>query len=170
SFDGTNHISTPFNPRTVIGDGNPFTVAFWTKPDQITFLRAPVGAFNISQSRRFYVAVYQGDWIWGYGNKNSADHFATRPAATADEWAHIGFVYDNTTGEVLFYLNGVKYTYDYAGVFGNEILPNFGVCVGARNTDSGIDSRFTGTVDEVLIWNEAKTSTDMLDLYNGTKP
>ncbi|MFC1567453.1 LamG domain-containing protein [Thermodesulfobacteriota bacterium] len=166
-FDGSDYINTSFNARAAIGDGNPFTVAFWAKPDQVTALKAAVGAFNISQERRFYVAVYEGDWLWGYGSSNGLLDCSSLPVATADEWAHLGFVYDNATGKIRFYLNGVEHICNYTG---DGVLPNFNVYVGARNIETGIDSFFTGIVDEVLIWNEAKTSTYMLDLYDGTKP
>jgi hypothetical protein len=165
SFDGNDYIIMPFNPKTVIGDGNSFTMAFWAKPAQVTLLQAAVGAFHQIQSRRFYVAVYEGQWLWGYGNTYGP--LGSLPNAVANQWAHIGYVYDAVTGKIRFYLNGVEHIYNYTG---DGALPDFNVYIGVRNRESGLDSHFTGTIDEVLIWKEAKTATYMLNLYNGTNP
>lgn len=170
SFDGGDRIDTDYNPLTIIGSGNPFTVTLWASTTQTSALRAPFGSFDVTQSQRFYLAVYNGFWIWGYGNKNSWSDFTTRPSATANVWTHLGFVYDDTAGEVRLYVNGSETVYDYAGVAGDGIMPNLPAYVGARNIDTGTDSQFTGNVDEVIVWSEAKTADFIQELYNDTAP
>ena len=179
-FNWTDYIDTSFNPRTVIGNLSPFTVAFWAKPSQVSTLRSAFGVIDsdTSPSERFYVYVYNGDWSWGYGNKVAPS--ASRPAATAGVWSHVAFVYDNnveadgTDDEIRFYINGQEYTYAYDTVNDSPpasgILPNYSAYVGARNTDTGVNATWSGSVDEVLVWTEAKTAAEIQEIYETTSP
>jgi len=169
SFDGGDYISTTFNPQTVIGDGNSFTVAFWVKPDENTVQQAVFGAHTSED--RFYLMNWDGEWIWGYGNIHGLG--TGLPVVVAKEWVHIGYVYDQTNDRIIIYLNGIEeYRFEnYTGEGGDGDLPDFVTDIGARRTGLFDHSnQFAGVIDEVLIWNEAKTATDMLNLYNGTNP
>lgn len=179
SFDGNDYMNTSINPNTVIVDSRPFTVAFWAKPNQSNVFQTVVGAFDVDNSQRFYIAVYYGGWLWGYGNANNETDTSKLPVA-AGEWVHVGFVYDDGvasgTGikKVNIYVNGTEKSYTYSGD-GN--LPNLSTYIGARReyyTSTSCfgcpNTYFTGIIDEVLIWKRALSSTEMSNLYRGTKP
>ena len=167
SFDGNDYIvATMFNPNIVIGGGLPlvpFTVTFWAKPGRTDRAENVFGARrNATPNRRFYIANYYGEWFWGYGNTFAA----TGSLPVVDEWVHIGYVFDGT--DIALYVNGIEeYRTAYSG---DGILPNFWVYIGARSDEFGGDEwNFTGTIDEILVWNQ-DMSSEILNLYNATKP
>lgn len=175
-FNSSDRIDTGFNPRTVIGNLNSFTVAFWAKPGQVVSLESAFGAIDSpsSPTQRFYVYVIDGQWSWGYGNVYAPS--ASRPTATAGQWAHVAFVFDKkvatdlTDDEVRFYVNGTQYTYDYDSLGGSGVMPDYTAYVGARNAGGSVNATFSGSVDEVLIWTSARTAAQISTLYTTTKP
>jgi len=80
---------------------------------------------------------------------------------TADTWANAVIVSNRT--HILFYLNGVliKTGVNLCYTEGaNSLL------LGMQSTQVNTDRKFTGKVDEFLIWNRTLNSTEVAQLYN----
>jgi hypothetical protein len=169
SFDGLDdYVEIPnnavFNDFTTSGV---MTIEAWVK----------VNATNTdghSQTRQPIVCKgFPGEWQWALyiyddlkigssywqcsgSSHNEADTSAN--AITIGEWAHVASVYDRNTGYNRIYVNGVL-----AGertVFSstpcNGTRP---VWIGGREDGQYLDA----SIDEVRIWNEAKTETQLRD-------
>ena len=59
-FDGGDYVKlTTFNPKTEIGDLQPFTVAFWAKPDRTDMFQSVVGSYDSGPpAELFYIAIF----------------------------------------------------------------------------------------------------------------
>lgn len=86
-----------------------------------------------------------------YGNGSSYSSGAAYQNIPENEWTHIAIVRDSSKSSVSWYINGVfakKYTSTYFGT--------------KTTNDIIIGTSFDGELDEIRIWNTARTSNDIL--------
>ncbi|NNJ97675.1 MAG: DUF4347 domain-containing protein [Gammaproteobacteria bacterium] len=101
------------------------------------------------------------DWNWHY----------TGYYAQSEAWTHIAVSYDN--GLVRTYANGLLVdTYNGSGAIGDNYTGFNELQIGGR--ENATTQRFTGEIDEVRVWNAARTQldiqTDMNRLLTGAEP
>ncbi|MEA2109461.1 MAG: LamG domain-containing protein, partial [Pseudomonadota bacterium] len=143
-------LGTGFSP----GSSN-WTVSVWFKWDgsggeNIIYNKETLFEARV-QSGHFQYA-WQPHWYWDGGSSFPV---------TAGEWTHAVVTYDGSSQRV--YKNGVLLVYERAqsgamGSNGNKLL------VGARGSTSPRNF-FGGQIDEVLIYSEALSGTQISDLY-----
>ena len=80
---------------------------------------------------------------------------------TTGTWFRIGFSYDASAGEIIFYVNGVKEGATQTGAETSIFDSTTDLNVGAIH--AGTDSFFDGLVDDVRVWDDIRTSTEMAD-------
>lgn len=84
-------------------------------------------------------------------------------------WTHVAVSYNTTTGDWKFYINGaVTNTINYPSKPVPESGSNVNACIGSSlNNSTGIrPGFFNGRIDEVRIWNIARTDAEILSNYN----
>jgi hypothetical protein len=89
-------------------------------------------------------------------------------SAPAGSWYYVAAVYDNR--DMKIYLNGQLAGTGTFTSNANAGAPDKGVAIGARSYDSTIEATFSGTIDEMRIYNNALSAGDIQRLYNTPEP
>ena len=160
NFDGTNDfVQTNFGG--ILGSANR-TFEAWVKVNPgVTSNNAitdyglnAVGSRNTFQVRSDYRVSY----ISGGTNANISAASATVPAG---QWTHLAFVLNNGTGYL--YMNGIQVgTGNLTTV--NTPAGNANMTIGQRVSGGSIP--FDGAIDEVRIWNYARSQTEIQSNMN----
>ncbi len=149
------------------------TVEFWFKADTLDF-----GPGNV-----WMPIVYKGDedspsvaersysvWLNSAGylhftsaNGTSQDGFVNTAAGSvaADEWHHFAGVMDRDSGTMRAYLDGVLVNTGVVGTLDAALNADDPLLIGDTfETDSSF-TPFKGTIDELRIWNVARSESDI---------
>lgn len=138
-----------------------FTIAAWVKPAADTS-----GWGNVRVVERAWhnpvLLVRNGKYATGINaDGNWYTCFAHGGGATANEWKNVAGTWD---GQVLkLYVNGVLVDTDDSGC--NQIQYTYGVIDIGQATKGGY--AFSGTIDEVRIYNRALIADEIKTLYEG---
>ncbi|MFC2086127.1 LamG-like jellyroll fold domain-containing protein [Bacteroidota bacterium] len=90
-----------------------------------------------------------------------------------NQWQHLAVSYDYTTRDICVYINGIKQTLEYYAEPNGKIKDNSNLALnfGADSTSS---KTFDGIIDEIRLWNVARTETEinenMLYQMSGNEP
>lgn len=121
------------------------------------FSKTVPGAFTPGD-KQFYFSD-DGKLNFMVGSGLSIDTLAT---ISAQEWVHVGAVYNSVTENFTFYINGIK---DNST---NSLFP-------ADNTSSQFligqtanSDYFPGIIDDFYFFTDVKTDAEILSIYNGT--
>jgi uncharacterized repeat protein (TIGR02543 family) len=138
-----------------------YTVEAWIKPTTtcagasvVTNTRCEVvlrdGDYDISiVSGTYQLVVYYGGTAWGFTD--------TRVPAVADSWTHIALT--RSSASVTFYVNGFpRYINSNIGGSAAATFQNSPFRIGYAGYGS---THFDGQIDEVKLWNVARTSTQI---------
>ncbi|MGK4568079.1 LamG-like jellyroll fold domain-containing protein [Flavobacterium sp. 3HN19-14] len=143
-----------------------FTIEFWMKTTQTT------GTATRWLNGKGLVAAYSGNvgdfgtsmgsnkFIFGYGNASSSTILTIRSTSNVNtgNWVHVAAVRNKTAGNVQIYVNGVLEANQTTsnGTLGANTAP---VMLGILGNTAG--SNFNGSLDEVRIWNVARTQSEI---------
>jgi len=155
-FDGEDdYLQTTFNPASVIGDNNPFTISVWLNPYN-DWKSSLVGAYQ--STSRFYIAISDG-YYWGYGDTHSMQE-TDRLQVVLNEWQFVVLEYDGT--DMLVYFNG--YLADALTYNGDGNIFNEDICIGFFPASTN-DNHFIGKIDDVRIYDRVLSDSEILDMY-----
>lgn len=161
-FDGSSGtITVPgFVPDTIIGDGNPVSIAYWVNPTDIA-QQMHVGTSS-DTGNRFYSeqfaragAIYAH---WGFGNSQNST--TSTAELTAGEWNHVVITYDGTNATS--YLNGTQMDTQAIGTAKN--FSNGGLTIGVFAASS---LYFDGNIDDVRIYNRVLSPEEIAKIAAG---
>ena len=151
-------------PQTYGAEGETFSYSFWintttngtslTSDEYIISKRNGSNTFhiNITDSGKLMVNDWRGTPVV---------RVQSTTTVTDGTWRHIVFTYNNTVGRV--YINGVQETsMDFTGDLVTQSISN-GNTIGLF--DAG-GRAYTGSIDQVRIFNRAITATEVTTLYN----
>lgn len=163
-FNGTtNQITVPDSPSLRL---NQFTIALWVYPteEQTNYQPLVVKEDSAGNNRNYGLYIYPSSMQVRYSAWKS--DCATKLAATStgqltlNAWNHVAFTYDGTT-ETL-YLNGAL---DSSYAASSPAL-----CQAAVPVKLGMENSafmpFSGMLDDVQIFNQALTASEVSNLYN----
>jgi hypothetical protein len=162
-FDGVDdEIDVPHAASLSFGAGDPMTVELWFN---LSEPRSPVyhliGKRVACGETNYQVAVGSGELHFSTG-PSPAFRVGTPFTATVGQWVHVAATCDGST--VRLYVNGqLKAT--GAGSLGNE--NDEPLRIGQSGTCQS-DFRFVGVIDEVRIWNVARSVNEIAADYNRT--
>ncbi len=164
NFDGTNDY---VNLSGISLSGGSFTLEAWIK----------IGTIPESSEKRFIISVgsssqvaYEHSYLYFLGSKTSGHLFIKSGLFGADitydwiyntDWNHIAFTFDNNSKHGIIYLNGSNVISQLfvSGLTGTGVAR-----IGSRSW-SGTGEYFSGDIDEVRIWNVARSSAEITDNY-----
>jgi len=153
-FNGTtNYIEVPYSS---VNNTNQFTVEHWVRLDggAGTF-RAPLCSRNYNANPKTGYTFYaQTDNTWGFW---AFDKKLQGPAVVYGQWTHLAGTYDGSSFR--FYVNGIL-----VDTIISTFSPNTdkSLRIGAGATELATPNYyFPGIVDEVRIWNFARTASEI---------
>lgn len=161
SFNGTAGVNLGNPPKLRIA-GN-MTIEMWLYPTDFSARRNPynkayAGEGTITQEPNGTLNFYQGslgaDGGTGACTAGNYEGFGSGTALTLNQWNHIALVRDMAAGQLRWYINGNltnTLTFCQTPVAGNSP-----VIIGA-----GYTNPYVGQIDEVRIWNVARTAAEV---------
>ena len=156
-FDGANDfIQTNLNAQPTAMPET--TWEAWVKPTRLNYATEFQGILSTDDGgwdRGFWIKQNTNQLVIGYGGGGWIPAGIT---FTADVWYHIVVVYK--TDNVLLYFNGTEYSLGIAP--SGQATANT-LTIGASGNGSG--QWFQGEVDEVRIWNTARTQAEIQASY-----
>ncbi|WP_036477316.1 LamG-like jellyroll fold domain-containing protein [Myxosarcina sp. GI1] len=166
NYDYHTDYSSYYDPSN--NDRN-FTLEAWIK----TSATEQQGIISDQDSNRyesrgeslFYIndsgqlTFYQYDDIYW---ETDDDYVVTGNTAVNDgEWHHVAYVHDDTTNEGTIFVDGVNDTASRSGIF----YWGFGYVDSKVKLGIADIGNFSGEMDEVRIWSQALTQTDIIDNF-----
>ena len=156
NFDGSNDYVSVTNPTVPIGSSY-YTIEAWIKPT-VHDVNGIVGWGNYGTTNQVNaVRLGTGGIVDNYWWANDMTYTTGNLTGA---WHHIAFTYDGSNRR--FYLDGVL----------KDTQPSSGISVQNSNnfrigsTNNG--EYFNGDIDELRIWNVARTTTEIQSNYNKT--
>ena len=168
-FNGTSsYVEVPY---AVANNPTQFTVELWVKVNNTSATHmAPLSSRNGTSpwsnisGYNFYVLPNTNTWFFTGGISGSWNELSG-PAVVVGQWTHLAATHDGTT--YLFYVNGALVDSLVAGFSPNTSRP---LRIGAGATEGGSNYYFNGAVDEVKIWNYARTASEINNNKNVDLP
>ncbi|MCG2690112.1 prepilin-type N-terminal cleavage/methylation domain-containing protein [Candidatus Parcubacteria bacterium] len=160
SFNGTtNYVSV--NDSASLGPQF-ITITAWVNPTTYQYY-ANVVTKRYPAQYILWFYNYDGriqDYLYG-GGAWRACTTASSVAAPLNEWSFLSFTYDGQKGKV--YVNGKEgCSFNYTGTIDSS---NSAMRIGSYYTGSSTSERFKGVIDDVAIYREAFTVTQVQQLY-----
>ncbi|MFP6873345.1 MAG: LamG-like jellyroll fold domain-containing protein [Verrucomicrobiales bacterium] len=163
AFPDNGHIDIPWsqtlNPQS-------FTVALWANPTTTGGYASPITSRDDVQGgvTTHGFIIYNdagGRWNFWTGNGNPGWDTLGGPAVATNTWIHLAISYDAQSNTKSLWINGGLYASDTAP---NQYSPNgpeqenFHIGAGA---DGGVSFFFAGNIDDVGLWDEALSGTEI---------
>ncbi|MBD2139957.1 hypothetical protein H6F39_00795 [Anabaena sp. FACHB-1250] len=164
SLDGVNDYVNLNNPSHLNFTGE-ITIEAWVKVKATDGLRNIVAHGHTNNPNgEVYLRVYNGQYQ--IASWNGRDYMATFaiPSADIGNWVHLAGVYNSQAQAWQLYRNGILVNSTAASV--GALLVNENWAIGARG--NGTERFFNGDIDEVRIWNKARTQQEIQANLNQT--
>ena len=159
SLDGTNDYVTT-NNLTGLNTGNqPHTIEQWVYLPELPTGRAWLSLLGqYGTGSHHWLVDSNGQMQIGVYGSSSGQ---LQPTLNVGEWTHLATVYDGTT--LTLYVNGEEYGSTPASFDFTDTEFKLG-----RPLNRNSESYFKGEVDDVRIWNTARSAEKISDNYNKT--
>ncbi|MFH1587496.1 MAG: LamG domain-containing protein, partial [Candidatus Diapherotrites archaeon] len=154
-FDGDDFILTG---DTEIGGDN-YTFAAWVYNSGASASIVQAGAGNAQ-----YFETNGANIQLGVGNGSSRiTRITSGNRLTPNGWHHIAATWEMTADRTVLYVDGIPETFSNIGFTGSTYWGDGVITMGRTYYASKF---FTGTMDEVGVWNRALTAEEISSLYN----
>jgi subtilisin len=171
SLTGSNYHDTPSAPSLKLSQ---FSVAAWFKTSTNFATNAFIvdkggfGSDSSGQNLNFGIWMTSTEKIKaGFETSSGADQFVTSPNTYNDgQWHYAVVTYGGST--VILYVDGVKVATKSTSGASPESSGTKPVRVGANSRITPPDNFFTGSVDEVRVWNDDLTTLQVANAFAGT--
>jgi hypothetical protein len=169
SFPGTSHVDVPYNP-----DLNPasFTLTAWAYASSAgsNYRSVVTSRYDTAGSQGYIIYANPGnEWQFWTGNGPAAGNWDVLGggAVALDTWTHLGISFDAATNTKSFYVNGgAPFT-----TTAQNYSPNTGqdLHIGSGG-DTGTQYHFTGSIDDVVLFDEVLDQTAIQGIMNNSIP
>ena len=156
---GSNYASV--TGRTVIPSTGNFTAEAWISPTEYGSSRsAPVILSQGATGSRFYLKLNSSGYLIAFQEGGASEIQCSNAAIPLNIWTHVAIVKTSNTASC--YVNGTLQTSNTpTSTLGSTAIGS-GFFVGAYSASaSASGTLFKGQIDEVKIWNTARTQTQI---------
>ncbi|MCB1121533.1 MAG: S8 family serine peptidase, partial [Verrucomicrobiae bacterium] len=172
-FDGKNDQVVLANSQNLLS-GSPFTLEAWIRPEGWGEGETGYGRIMDNGSIVFYIhgtgfpSYSKESLLISLDHSNGARSIYNTPAGSIhlNEWQHVAISYDNSS-TVRMYIDGVSQslTVPFDNASGTVATSSQNFIVGEA---SDTPRAFEGAMDEVRIWNQVRTQTEIQNARNHT--
>ena len=168
---GSNYHNTVNAPSLQLSR---FTVAAWFKTsanfgsDAMIVNKGGLGSESSAQNMNYGIWMTSTENIRaGFETSSAADHYVTSPNSFNDgQWHYAVVTYDGSN--VRLYIDGAQVGTKSTSGASPETSGTKPLRIGANSRVTPPGNFFTGEVDEVRVWNNAKTAQQVTDAFVGT--
>lgn len=163
NFDGANdRVNLGNGITTALSGGTKVSVEAWVKPSSVSGLGCIIGNYSTGTSGLQILLRRSGNSYYEFWVGNGGSWYNTNSVATPslNVWQHVAATWDGTVAKI--YVNGVLSgtTTPAMSTLGNA--SNNPVWLGSNT----INENFAGNIDEVRIWNVARTQCEINSYKN----
>ncbi|MFY0628568.1 MAG: BspA family leucine-rich repeat surface protein, partial [Reichenbachiella sp.] len=162
-FAGTEHVNLGSSINAVFDGNSNLTLEAWVYPTTTNADQTIIGNYDAASDMQYLLRIggdkaffYVGTGVSAFSGLNGTISIPT------NAWTHIAATYDGA--DMRLYINGVE---DGTGV---PLVATFPAQASLPVTIGGLDGSqyFTGIIDEVMVWDAARTAGEILsDAENG---
>ncbi len=155
-FDGNDRVRITDVSNVTFGAGDSFTIEFWARIDSLAVDNVLVANRQWAGSNvNYYVEVLTSGAIQiGWDDGGNTATFQTAPVIGLSNWNHFAAVWNGSTAAI--YLNGAA-----QAVSGSASGSPDGTAGGYELRFSGTAFPIRGALDEVRIWNTARSAAQI---------
>ncbi len=160
-FDGTNNL-VDVSPSASLVMTNAVTIEAWVDPTAIP----SSGAMIVNKEGEYEMAIAaDGQLEYAFANTSPGWNWTeTGYQVPVNQWTHVAVTYDN--GAITAYANGsAVYSFSGSGTIGDTHPADNDLSIGGRQDST--TQRFQGLIDEVQVWNVARTQLQIDTDMNG---
>ncbi|MGK7954003.1 MAG: LamG domain-containing protein, partial [Crocosphaera sp.] len=157
------------NCGTEVGNGS-ITVEAWIKADNLSGYQTIVGRFNhaskTTNQKGFLFGIADGKVRMAVHNNSLKLHHQadTEKTIIAGEWVHIAGTWEEVTGMMTLYIDGIKEKEDNSSIQAPIIYDHDSpFCI---NGTADSDGHFTGIIDEVRFWKRVLDDEEIASSQN----
>ncbi len=159
SFDGTtDYLNVPYSASMDMS--NDFTVETWLYPTEFIYnqWKSFINRGDIENPDYSFWLGFFGDKLY-FDFKSNYTYYdlTTTETFPTDSWMHVALVYQKELKQATFYVNG---TYLESKVFSLEVPANSNAPLRIGG-DPDWSQYFSGRMDDVRIWNTARTEEEI---------
>jgi len=166
-FDGVDdHLAvTADDSLAALDMNNTLTLEAWVHPVG-TGSNSVFGGTILNKEGEYYLGRSAAGFL-NFALANSTPGWTTvtsNVSVPLHRWSHVALIYDSNAGQVELYLNGVlAETIPASGAIGDVHTNENELRIGGRQNDDsgGTGQRFHGDIDEVRVWNIARTGSEI---------
>lgn len=160
-FDGVDDYVS-MGQDTIFNVGNGVTYEAWINPDT-TFFGVVINKWsNFFEDKQF--GIWGNSVMFYLHNVFGGVHLVSSPSIPLHQYTHIAATYDDSTRIAKIYINGVLDTSKSVGSgVSNSSEPLF---IGSNPARFGNTMPFKGIIDELRIWNIARTDSAIQSTMN----
>jgi YVTN family beta-propeller protein len=174
SFNGIDaDVKVSASAATDVGTSGGFTVGAWIAPTDTSFLRPLVEWNNNANGIGAHLWLEPGGVIFtNIFDTGGAEHVVRSPSGSvcAGVFQHVALTYDKASGVATIYANAAIVAQQAVGQFTPQTSYDlyFGVRPSSPFGDAGI--RFSGSMDEVQLFNLALTQAEVQAIVDAGSP
>ncbi len=159
-FDGT--LDNVTLPASVINGLTNFTFETWVNPSRYSSFQR-IFDFGINTSYYMLLTLNNGKPFFAIERNGTYPQVAARTEIPLNTWTHLALVLDASANTATLYINGQAAN---SGSMSNLTPSSLGTITTAYlGTGFYADPNFQGKMDEVRIWNTARSSSDIASNY-----
>ena len=166
SFDGSgDYITVPNASALNFGASGSFTLEGWVNTTQsINYARVMIKPGGSSQ-QSYSLAIHNGKAHVRFDQSGGGAFFAESVDTVNDgQWHHVAGVFDNANDTLKVYIDG-KLAGTTTGVTAQPLQDTDALQIGGL---TGISQWFDGQMDDLRIWNTARTDAQIAENYQQT--
>ena len=156
-FDGSDDCVVVADDASLTPTGNAVTLEAWIKPASIPGgLMMVAGKWN-DGDREYEIMIHNGKVYFFIVDGSGYESVASSTTLSADTWYHVAGVYDGA--DIHVYVDG---SLEASKPFSGTILDTAAMLtIGGQHWNAIWQRHFDGIIDEVRIWDEALTASDI---------